>query len=220
MLAPTFQRTALTAFLLAGMAFPALAAPPQVLDRVPGDAPVVVTVRQVGDLLTDLDQINAMFGDRSNTDLGFATAMIRGMPGINLDGDAAFVMLPTAGPNADPTMIAMANVMVALLPVSDFEALSQGRATENGVVRLMVPDNELFARDAGDGYAIVSANADAARNFDPAKGRLGAHTERAGAAGGRVLSDAEVAVLTNAEAIRPFLNQALLSAKRPASSSR
>ncbi len=214
MLAPTFRRPALTAFLLAGLALPALAAPPSVLDRVPADAPVVVTVRQVGDLLTDMDQVNAMLGANADENIGFATAMVRGMPGVNLDGDAAFVMLPLPEDAAQGGMASVAQVVVALLPVSDFEAFSQGRTAENGVVRLMVPDNELFARDAGDGYAIVSANADAVRDFDPAKGRLGTHTERAGAAGGRVLADAEVAVLTNADALRPFLNQALLSAKQ------
>lgn len=193
-------RTALFTFLVAGLPAGAIAAPPAVLDRVPADAQVVITVRQVEDFLADIDQLNATLGDKANPGMAFATAMVRGMPGVNLDGSAAFIFTLPQDPEEDePTL-------VALLPVSDFAALTQGRAADNGLVRLALPDQELFARDVGDGLAVVSDDPDAARAFDAAKGRLNAHTGRIGEAGGAVLSDAEVSVIANGNALRPFLN--------------
>lgn len=201
-------RATLSAFLLAGLAVGAVAAPPAVLDRVPADAHVVVAVQQVNDFLADLDQINRMLGENANPGMLFATSMVRGMPGINLDGAAAFIITMPEDPEAaEPTV-------VALLPVSDFAALTQGREAENGVVRLTLPDNEVYARDLGDGHAAISDNADAVRAFDAAKGRMKAHTDRVGAAGGKVVSDAEVSIIANAEALRPILNQGIVGLKQ------
>ncbi len=201
-------RTALSAFLLAGLAANALAAPPAILDRVPADAQVVVAVQQVSDFLADIDQVNRLLGENADPGMLFATSMIRGMPGINLNGSAAFVVtLPEDPQTSDP-------VVVALVPVSDFGALTQGRAADNGVVRLDIPDREVFVRDLGDGHAALSDNAAAVRAFDAAKGRLKAHTDRVGAAGGRVVSDAEVSIIANADALRPFLGQGVEGLKQ------
>lgn len=195
------NRSALTAFLLAGLPAAAIAAPPAVLDRVPANADVVVAVQQVNDFLADLDQINRILGANSNPGLMFATAMVRGMPGIDLDGAAAFVIDLPDNPDA-----MAAPVVIALLPVKDFDALTQGRAPVDGVVQLPMPDAEVFARDLGNGLAAVSDNADAVRAFDATKGRLKDHTARVGGAGGRLVSSAEVSIIANADALRPILN--------------
>lgn len=196
--------TPLTALILGALAGAAQAAPPQILDRVPADAEVVVAVRQVSDLLTDIDQINRLLGEQAEPGMMFAVAMVRGMPGLNLNGAAAFVIDLPANPGAMETP-----TVIALLPVADFDALTQGRAADNGVVLLPVPDSQVYARDLGDGYAAVSDNANAVRNFDAAKGRLAGHAARIGAAGARLVSDAEVSIIANADALRPMLNQGL-----------
>lgn len=198
-------RLALSALLLAGLPAAAQAAPPQILDRVPADADIVVAVRQVNDFLGDIDQINRLLGEQANPQILFATAMVRGMPGINLDADAAFVLtMPRdlEAEDAEPTV-------VAILPVSDFNALAQGREPEDGLVLLPVPDAQVYARDIGAGYAVVSDNAEAARAFDATKGRLEQHTSRVGPAGGRVVSGSEVSIITNAESLRPVLTQGI-----------
>jgi hypothetical protein len=197
-------RSALTAFLLAGLPAAAVAAPPAVLDRVPADADVVIAVQQVNDFLSDLDQINRVLGQNANPGLNFATAMVRGMPGMDLDGSAVFVIdLP-----ADPDAMAEP-VLVALLPVSDFEALTQGREAVDGVVQLPLPEAEVFARDLGGGHVAVSDNAEAVRSFDATKGRLKDHTARVGGAGGRLVSGSEVSIIANADALRPMLDAGL-----------
>lgn len=199
-----FVRTPLAAVLLGALAGVAQAAPPQILDRVPADAEVVVAVRQVNDLLADIDQINRLMGEQAEPGMMFAVAMVRGMPGLNLDGAAAFVVDLPADPNA-----MQAPTVVALLPVADFNALTQGREADNGVVLLPVPDSQVYARDLGDGYAAVSDNADAVRNFDATKGRLAGHAARVGPAGVNLVSEAEVTIIANADALRPMLNQGL-----------
>ncbi|MCC5823761.1 MAG: hypothetical protein LAT64_11745 [Phycisphaerales bacterium] len=202
------RRLALSAFLLAGLPATALAAPPQILDRVPANADVVIAVKQVNDFLADLDQINRLLGDDPNPQIVFATSMVRGMPGINLDGDAAFVItLPREmHEDTEPTI-------VALLPVSDFNALAQGREPQDGLVLLPLPDAQVYARDLGNGHAAISDNADAVRAFDAAAGRLAQHTARIGPAGGRVVSGSEVSIIANAESLRPMLLQGLEGAK-------
>jgi hypothetical protein len=203
------SRFTLAAFLLAGLPAAAVAAPPGVLDRVPADADVVISVRQVSDFLADLDQVNRMLGENANPGMGFATAMVRGMPGLNLSEAAVLVVDLPADPNAmqEPTV-------VGLLPVKDFAAFSQGREAEDGVVTLAMPDSQAYARDIGAGYAVVSDNAEAVRAFDATKGRLAQHTARVGEAGGKVASDAEVAIILNAEALRPYINQGIEGMKQ------
>tara|TARA_R110000782_G_scaffold102483_2_gene189478 strand:- start:857 stop:2617 length:1761 start_codon:yes stop_codon:yes gene_type:complete len=205
MRSPTkLTRSALTAFLLAGLPAAAIAAPPAVLDRVPANADVVIAVQQVNDFLADLDQINRVLGQNANPGLNFATAMVRGMPGMDLDGSAVFVIDLPADPNGMDQP-----VVVALLPVKDFEALTQGREAVDGVVQLPLPDAEVFARDLGGGHVAVSDNADAVRAFDATKGRLKDHTARVGGAGGRLVSGSEVSIIANADALRPMLDAGL-----------
>ena len=137
MLAQPLTRSALSAFLLAGLAANALAAPPAVLDRVPENAHVVVAIQQVNDFLADLDQINRLLGPNSNPGLVFATSMVRGMPGMNLDGNAALVITLPADPawGAVPALAVLpaACVSPTPLPRDPWDVPFHGWLDETGV---------------------------------------------------------------------------------------
>ena len=87
--ATRFSRSVLCCTLPALCALPAVAGTPAALDRVPTDAQAVIVVPDLGDMLNDINAINAMLGDQGEPMINMVTAMIRGMPGINLEGSMA-----------------------------------------------------------------------------------------------------------------------------------
>lgn len=205
---PTTRTTALTALAISACSLSALAGAPAALDRVPDNAEVVVSIAKLSDFLSDIDAVNTALGEKSKPELMFVTSMVRGMPGVNLDGSALIVLDLPADPNAgeEPTV-------VALVPVADFAAFSQGRQAVDGLVEMPFPDQHVFARDLGQGLAALSDNPDTVRAYDATKGHLKGHTARLGGAGNRVLDNAEVSVLINADAARPYLDQMLAGIK-------
>jgi hypothetical protein len=199
----------LAVLTLSASALTAIAGTPAALDRVPADADVVVGVSNLADFLTDMDQFNQLMGPNAQPEFMFVTAMVRGMPGVNLDGSAAIILDLPADPAAGGEP-----VVVALIPVSDFAAFSQNRAADNGLVTLAFPDAEVFARDLGGGMAVISDNADAARAYDATKGKAKAHADRLGGAGNRLVDSSEVSILLNADSLRPYLDQAVVGMKQ------
>ncbi len=194
-------KTILSLLTLSAASLAAHAGAPDALDRVPADTDVVVSIGKVADFLSDLDQINRLLGDNASPQLMFAAAMVRGMPGMNLDGSAVVVVDLPDDPNAgtEPTG-------VVLLPVSDFAAFTQGRDPVDGLVEMPFPDQQVFARDLGAGLVALSNDADAVRAYDATKGNMKAHASRLGGAGNRLLDGSEVAILMNANSMRPYLD--------------
>ncbi len=188
--APT--RGPLVACLIAPslLALPALAGTPKALDHVPADAQAVVVVPNLGGLLDDIDAVNALMGERASAEALGITSMIRGWPGVNLGGSVAAVMDFENGQD-EPDV-------VLLVPVSDFQAFTRGIAAENGVVEFPFFEGEvMYARDAGDGLAVVAEEPNDARNFDAKGGQGDAHTAHLGKAGGRIAESNDIFVLVN-----------------------
>lgn len=172
------------------LALPALAGTPAALDRVPTDAQAVIVVPNLGGLLNDINTINAFMGDQASPEVMLVTSMIRGTPGINLAGSMAAVMDFGNGQPEPET--------VFLIPVSDFEAFTQGRKAEDGVVQYPFPDGQvMFTRDAGDGYAVFGEDADDVRGFDAKGGQSDAHTKQLGKAGGRIADANDIFIFVN-----------------------
>lgn len=187
-------------------------AAPKVLDHVPADAPVVISIGNVGELLNDIDAFNVMLGDKGMPEAGFVTMMGRGMPGLNLDGSAAVVL------NFDPeNPDAMGDDdVVILVPVSDFGAFTQQGAADNGVVEFMLGDQPAFARQLGDGFAAMGPAADAVRGFAGDAGRMGAHSNRLGHSGLAIADTSDVTIIANVAPFRPRLLQGMQDAQQQA----
>ncbi len=160
------------------IALPAFAGTPQALDHVPADAQAVVVVPALGELLNDINTINRILGDNGEPMINMVTAMVRGMPGINLDGSMAAV-LSMEEHQEEPDM-------VFLIPVSDFEAFTNGQEGVNGVHEMPMGDQTMFLRNIGGGFAVMGEIAEDVREYNGEAGNLKSHAKALGRAGSRI----------------------------------
>ncbi len=186
----TRQKIAFT--LSAGLlSLPALAGTPDALDHVPSDAQAVFVVPNFGALLTDINTVNQLLGDDGEPMVMMMSAMVRGMPGINLDGSLAAVL------SFDEDDIEAEPEMIVLLPVSDFGAFSDGHSEENGVYGMNMGSTMLYFRDAGGGFAVLGDDGDLVSGFDASNGNAKSHASQLGQTGGRVTSDNDISMYIN-----------------------
>ena len=177
-------------------AFPALAGAPAALKMVPSDADVVIATPSIGALLNDVDAMNALMGDMGVMELTMGMAMVRGMPGLDLSGSAAVILdLDEENLERDPEM-------VALIPVSDFSALTQGREVVDGVVALSMGPNPVYFRDLGSGYCVMSNNSAMVSGFTAADNSVDEIVSMLGVAGSRVAAHNDVMVRVGIDALR------------------
>jgi len=188
-----FQRIGF--FFVAGFAaLPVLAGTPAALDHVPADAQAVVVVPNVGELLNDVNAINALMGDQGQPMIVAMTSMVRGWPGINLNGSMAGVL--TFDENGDNPE------GVILVPVSDFDALAQGQSAVGGVVELPMGNQVMYLRNAGDGYAVVGDDEGMVRGYDASGGHIQSHTTVLGNTGSQIAAGNDIFVFVNFDAFQ------------------
>jgi hypothetical protein len=196
---------ALAASAIAAFVLPALAGTPDALDRVPSDAPIVVGINNVRSFLADVDQLNLMMGDQANAEMMMGIMMIRGMEGLNLDGSAAMVVHPDMDDEDDID----SETVIAIVPVSDFAALTHGREAVDGLVKYPLPENkDGYFRDIGDGFALFGDDADAIKSFDASKGRMKANESLIGKAGQGIANDSDIFMYVNLAHMDQAIDQA------------
>ena len=179
--------------LLAGFAaLPAVAGTPAALDHVPSDAQAVVVVSNFGEFLDDINTINTLMGENGEPMVMMMTSMVRGMPGINLGGSLAGV-LNFEEDQEEPDV-------VMLIPVSDFDAFSDGHQFDDGVYAFETGDQTMYFRDAGGGYAVFGDSGEMVKGFDASAGNLKAHSSALGKSGGIVADHNDAFVYVNFDA--------------------
>lgn len=189
LLAHRISRTACCS-AMALVTLPAIAGTPKALDIVPANTQAVVVVPELSELLNDINMINAMMGPNGEPMVMMLTSMIRGMPGLNLDGSLAAVL--SMEQNQEEPDVVM------LIPVNDFDAFTMGRDAVNGVVEYPLGDGQtMYTRDTGAGFAVFGEVAEQVKNYNAASGNLGAHTTLLGKAGGRIADHNDIFVLVN-----------------------
>ncbi len=184
--------------------------PPAVLDFVPADAPLVVSIGNVGELFNDIDAANRMLGENGNPQAGFITMMGRGMPGLNLDGSAAAVInFDFANPdNMDEEDV------VVILPISDFAAFTQGAQATDGVYEFAFGGEPAYAKRVGEGFALVGPSAGAVSSFQANAGNMRAHGERLGHSGRSIADSADIAFIANVAPAREMMLDGLAQAQQ------
>lgn len=192
--------------MVSAMAVSAAAGAPACLSMVPEGTDAVVVMPDLGELLADMNTVNTMLGERGAPELLFMTSMVRGMPGLDLEGSAAVVIdIDEADPRNEPDA-------VVLLPVSDFAALTQGRDAENGVVPFdMGGGPTMYFRDLGSGYAAMSNNAASVKAFEKASHDPEAVSRMLGTAGLRGAESNDLFVMLNLDSVRPMLMEGMES---------
>ena len=185
---------------LALLAMPALAGTPQAMTLVPDDAAVVVVIPNLGELLGDIDAINAMMGPMGKMEVTMGTSMLRGMPGIDLGGSAAVVLDFDGDFENEPDAVVM-------VPVSSFADLTRGLEPVDGIVEFPMGGDMIYFRDLGNGYAAMSNVGEIVSDFVPASKSMEEAQAMLGTAGSRVANDNDVMVYLNFDAVRPMLEE-------------
>ena len=196
-----FSRSMLCCSLPALIALPAFAGTPQALDHVPADAQAVVVVPALGELLNDINTINRILGDDGEPMINMVTAMVRGMPGINLDGSMAAV-LSMEEHQEEPDM-------VFLIPVSDYEAFTNGQEGVNGVHEMPMGDQTMFLRNVGGGFAVMGEIAEDVREYNGEAGNLKSHAKALGRAGSRIADHNDVFFYVNISQFQDVIDAGL-----------
>lgn len=194
-----FTRSAFAGAVLSIVALPALAGTPKALTMVPSDAEVVVVMPDVGQLLSDMDRMNVMMGQMGKMEVTMMTSMVRGMPGLNLEGSAAIILDMDDDWEDEPDAI-------VLLPITSFDDLTQGRKAVKGLVKMEIDNNPIYFRDLGSGYAAMSNNPVIVSAFSPASHTIEQAQKMVGTAGNRVLASNDVMMYLNLDSMRPMLS--------------
>lgn len=181
--------------LAAGMpCFIATAQHESVLDRVPTDAAMVVSIANLGAVL-DGAQAFAQAAKLPEMSMGVGMARgMMGMPGINADGAAAVVFSSLENLDRGP------EDLVLLVPVSDYNAFATGfGGTGNGLESVDFQGENVSMKDVGGGFAAVGPVEANVGAFEAAEGALDAHLAAMGASGAALAGDQNVVVSVTVE---------------------
>ncbi|MCW5776416.1 MAG: hypothetical protein KIS87_08270 [Phycisphaeraceae bacterium] len=187
-------RTLLTAWLTGSTAWclPALADLPPVLDRVPIEASIIVTIANVSETHGGITGYIDRFGvEDAAAQLALLEAMLTS-DGMNPAGSAAFVMVAPG-------------TTYMLLPVTNFNALVTGLGGEvaNGFGSADIMGEMAYFRDLGGGYAAAGPDEDTLHAMPPTSGKMDAHTKRLGKTGKAVTEQSDIALIADVQTLRP-----------------
>lgn len=205
---------------LASLGAPAWAGIPAALDRVPTDAPLVMGVDNLDNFTQRSRALLSALGSGAAADdnAGAAGAGLPGtgmlrmldrfdqVQGLNRAGSAAVYTL-AQGDGADAEAPA---AMFFVLPVTNFaefvasmggDAGEQAAGAAKGVHEIKIGNRSDFARDIGNGYALVGPDAQLLADVTPATGQLATHTARLGVVGGQVAEQTELLAIAHVPAL-------------------
>lgn len=199
-------RMSLLVAMMAG-APAAIAALPQVADRVPANAPVVITLSNLESFMGQMSDIQKLFGGVGPMDDGPLAELekIKNTAGLKKDGAVAMVIMPDANADEDAEP-----KMVVFVPVTDYNTFVTGLSGDaNAAIATLDMDGQpSFAKNIGGGYALISPMQDVLQSF-PAdtKGQREGHLARAGARGREVIDRSDLIVLADIQTLKPVLEQ-------------
>lgn len=182
---------------------PVLAGTPKAMTLVPDDAELVVVIPNLGELLGDIDAINAMMGPMGKMEVTMGTSMLRGMPGVDLGGSAVGIVDFDGDFESEPDAL-------FLLPVTSFGDLTRGLEPVDGIVEFPMGGDMIYFRDLGNGYAAMSNAGGILSDFVPASKSEAQAKAMLGTAGSRAAGDNDVMLYLNFDAVRPMLEESFV----------
>lgn len=202
------------ALAVCGMACSAWADLPAALDRVPGDAVVAVSMKDISRLHGQFVKFKEATG--ITADLGMAEQLLE-TPGLNKSGSAALVLMSGEAEGEDGP-----GPMVLVVPVSDYGAFVKafGGNGEDKLATLTMPDDmdlggatQAYAKDLGGGYAALGPVQQVIEGFEGGAGHASAHKKALGPVGTRVADASETIVVANIEKLGPKIEEGLAGMK-------
>ncbi len=192
----------------------AMADAPASLDRIPANAAMAMSIRNMEQLAQRMSALSTLTGqDELEGNPLSDIQQLLGTPGLNKSGSAALIVMPGAhgklprgGADGED---APESVAVALVPVSDYAAFvtALGAPGSDGIQTVMVDDEENFVRDAGGGYAVLGKTRDAVEAFKSEAGQSAAHMKAMGAQGRRTADIADILMIASIPAIQEQIKE-------------
>ncbi|MCC6678214.1 MAG: hypothetical protein IT436_13820 [Phycisphaerales bacterium] len=202
------------ALAVCGMAMSALADLPAALDRVPADAVVAVSMKDLSKLHSQFGKLKEATGMKA--DLGMAEQLLA-TPGLNKSGSAALVLMGGEAKDAEGP-----GPMVLVVPVSDYAEFVKafGGSGEDKIATLTMPEEmdfegstQAYAKDLGGGYAAMGPVKEVIEGFDGKAGKSGDHKKSLGPVGTRVADSSETIVVANIQKLGPKIEEGLAGMK-------
>lgn len=199
-----------------GLVWSASAQVPASLDRAPLNTEVAVAIKNIAQFdarakaMTDALGVVKEEADELTTLLA--------TPGLNKDGSAALLLLPSAG-EAGAAGVEQKPQMVLVLPVSDYNGFVKGLGGNEGAgVKEVTLKEELggrtyFIKDIGGGFAAMAQTGEELEAFEGKGGNLEAHTKAMGKLGATINSASDLLIVANMEALRPKIEAGLKQMK-------
>lgn len=193
------------------IALPALAGLPKAIDRVPTDATVVISIRSIAELKSDLDALGNVLPPLKAALSQGPIDMVLNMPGIDTSGSVAAAVV---GP--DLNFDAEQPPMVLVVPVTNAEQFMQGLgATAQGNLYTADIDGEAaYFKDLGGGFVAMSPMQDLITGFDGKAGKGDAHAKRLGKTGSSLADTADILVFADLAKLKPMIDEAVKEAKQ------
>lgn len=200
--------------VVCGLAASAWADLPAALDRVPGDAVVAVSMKDLSKLHGQFKKFKEATG--ITADLGMAEQLLE-TPGLNKSGSAAIVLMPGEAKEEEGP-----GPMVVVVPVSDYGAFVKafGGSAEDQIATLTMPEEmdfqgstQGYAKDLGGGYAAMGPVKDVIEAFEGKAGQSGAHKKMLGPVGARIADGSETIVFANIEKLGPKIEEGMAGLK-------
>jgi hypothetical protein len=189
---------------------PALADVPAALDRVPTNAGVIVTINdmeQVRSRVEDLAKsLKADFDKDVNNPIN-VTKKLLAAEGLDKHGSLAIVAMP--GADGKVSFEEGEGPMVMVVPVKDYAAFVKAMGGEDakGVASLRVDGKPAFSKDLGGGYAVIGPQKDAVESFTGKAGNLADHKASLGKAGQGIADKSDVMIISNVGVLKPQLQE-------------
>ena len=169
---------------------PAVADVPPAMDRIPGDAAVVVSVKNVNKLKTGIDALAKAIGVPAEEMQGLMKIdQVLKMQGADGDGSAAIGVMNVEGDEPEA---------VAVIPVKDYNAFVKNfGGTGNGVEELKLDENPVYAKNIEGGFAAVGPNKALVEKFAGKPGGGASHEALLGATGKAIAETSDIVLVAN-----------------------
>ena len=189
--------------LIAGLSPLAMAELPRVLDRVPANAPLVMTLRnaeQVTERFTKFIESMAMPMLAADEGPVAQVKELLGSAGLDSKGSIAIAIVP--GADGKVTLDSDAEsepTAVILLPVTDYAAFVKaiGGTKTDGIAAVKLDDTSAYAKDLGGGYAALTTVDGLLNTFDGKPGNAATHAKALGKNGDAISDASDMLFIAN-----------------------
>lgn len=169
---------------------PALADVPPAMDRVPADAALVISVKNISKLKAGIDSLAKSLGVPAADMEGLMkVGEVLNMQGADANGSAAMGVMSTDGDQAEG---------VAIIPVRDYAAFVKNfGATGAGVEEIKLDEKPMFVKNVEGGFAAVSSNKTIVEKFGGKPGNGKSHEALMGATGKAIAESSDIFIVAN-----------------------